>query len=451
MSDSLRPADDAPVSSAGLPIPTNPAPTSPAADIPLPRPRGMSRLGDHVHLPRTFSALRYRNFRLYWFGQVVSLSGTWMQTTAQNWLVYQLTLSPLTLGILNFAGQMPTLVFSLFAGVLADRVNKRSALIVTQTLAMIQAFVLAALVLTGHVQAWQVILLALALGIINAFDNPIRQSFIPELVPKSDLMNAIALGSTAFNGARIVGPALGGAVVAAIGAGGAFFLNALSFLAVLVGILMMRVTPRPARTHRDSVWTSLREGIHYIRGDRAILALLLQAAMVGIFGMPYATLMPVMAADVLGLGAGGYGLLLSATGVGALAGALGLASLGHFEHKGWLVSLGDWAFPASLLLFSLSRNTWLSVVLLAALGFFLIIRNATTNTLLQTAVPDHLRGRVVSVYMVMFIGMTPFGALISGWLAQRFSAPVALQVGAAALFLSATLIDVFRPEVRRLP
>lgn len=373
-----------------------------------------------------------------------------MQTTAQSWLIYELTLSPLTLGVLSFASQLPTLIFSLFAGVLADRVNKRSALILTQSLAMIQAFVLAALVLSGRIQAWQVIALALVLGIINAFDNPIRQSFIPELVPRTDMMNAIALGASAFNGARIVGPALGGAIVAAIGAGGAFFLNALSFLAVLIGLLMMRVTPRPPRAQRDSMWTSLREGVGYIRDDRNVLTLLLMAMMVGIFGMPYATLMPVMAADVLGLGAGGYGLLLSATGVGALAGALMLASLGDFQHKGWLVTVGDWAFPLTLLLFSVSRSLWVSVVVLAGLGLFLIIRNATTNTLLQTAVPDHLRGRVISVYMLMFIGMTPLGALLTGWLAQRFSAPTALQVGALALFLSAAAVDSLRPQVRRM-
>jgi len=445
VTDASRSADDSRASVAGSAAP--PPHDSLASDPPLvSRPRRAYPLA----LPRTFSALRHRNFRLYWVGQIVSLSGTWMQSTAQNWLIYELTLSPLTLGVLNFASQLPTLIFSLFAGVLADRVNKRSALILTQSLAMIQAFVLAALVLSGRIQAWQVIVLALVLGIINAFDNPIRQSFIPELVPKTDLMNAIALGASAFNGARIVGPALGGAIVAAIGAGGAFFINALSFLGVLIGLLMMRVTPRPPRTHRDSMWTSLREGVGYIRDDRDVLTLLLMAMMVGIFGMPYATLMPVMAADVLALGAGGYGLLLSATGVGALAGALTLASLGDFQHKGWLVTLGDWAFPLTLLLFSVSRSLWVSVAVLAGLGLFLIIRNATTNTLLQTAVPDHLRGRVISVYMLMFIGMTPFGALLSGWLAQRFGAPTALQVGALALFLSAAAVDLVRPQVRHM-
>ena len=418
---------------------------------PLPQPPAIARLTGAMRVPKTFSALRHRNFRLYWVGQVVSLCGTWMQTTAQNWLVYQLTASPFTLGLLNFANQTPTLIFTLFAGVMADRANKQVFLITTQTLAMLQAAVLAVLVYTGTARAEHVIVLAFILGTINAFDNPIRQSFTPELVPKTDIMNAVALGATAFNGARIIGPAIGGAVVAWVGASGAFGLNALSFLAVLAGLFMIQYQPRAPQRQRDPIWTSLREGVNYIRGNRAVTTLLLQASMVGIFGMPYATLMPVMAADVLGLDAGGYGLLMSATGVGALAGALILASLGNYRHKGRLVMMGDFLFPTLLLLFTLSRVTWLSTILLAGLGLFLILRNATTNTLLQTAVPDQLRGRVISVYMVMFIGMTPIGALQSGWLAQNYGAPFALQIGCVVLLLSALLIVWRRPEVRQLP
>jgi MFS family permease len=403
-----------------------------------------------VRLPRTFSALRTRNYRIYWTGQLVSLCGTWMQTTAQNWLIYQLTLSPLYLGLLNFANQAPTLVFSLFAGVLADRVSKRQMLITTQFLAMIQATVLATLVLTGNVRAEYVIVLALVLGIINAFDNPVRQSFIPEIVPRADMMNAIALGATAFNGARIIGPALGGLVVAALGAGGAFAINAVSFLAVLAGLFMIQVTPRAATRPRESVWTSLRDGIGYIRGNRAISTLLLQASVVGIFAMPYNTLMPVMAGNVLGLGVGGYGLLMSFTGIGAVAGALTLASLGNFPHKGRIVSICDFGLPIMLALFSLSRITILSMLLLSGFGFFLIMRNATSNTLLQTAVPDHLRGRVIAAYMFMFMGMMPIGALQSGLVAQRFGAPFALLLGAGVLLFSALLVLWRRPEVRRL-
>ncbi|MCW5853767.1 MAG: MFS transporter [Anaerolineae bacterium] len=417
----------------------------------VPQPASLARVAGAVRLPKTFTALHHRNFRLYWVGQVVSLCGTWMQTTAQNWLVYQLTASPFTLGLLNFANQTPTLLFTLFAGVMADRANKRTFLITTQTLAMLQAAILAVLVYTGTARAEHVIVLAFILGTINAFDNPIRQSFTPELVPKTDIMNAVALGATAFNGARIIGPAIGGAVVAWVGASGAFGLNALSFLAVLAGLFMIQYQPRAPQRQRDPLWTSLREGVNYIRGNRAVITLLLQASMVGIFGMPYATLMPVMAADVLGLDAGGYGLLMSATGVGALAGALILASLGNYRHKGRLVMMGDFLFPTLLLLFTLSRVTWLSTILLAGMGLFLILRNATTNTLLQTAVPDQLRGRVISVYMVMFIGMTPVGALQSGWLAQNYGAPFALQVGCVILLLSALLVLWRRPEVRNLP
>ncbi len=404
----------------------------------------------HLHVPRTFSALRNRNYRLYFFGQAVSLSGTWMQTTAQNWLVYQLTFAPFALGLLNFASQVPILLFSLFAGVVADRVNKQHMVIVTQTLAMIQAFVLTALVVSGRVTAWQVIFLAAVLGSINAFDNPARQSFVPEIVSKADLMNAIALNSTVFNTARILGPALGGIVVAAIGTGAAFTLNGLSFLAVLAGLLMMRVTPRPLPARGESMWRSLAGGLGYIFGNRALLTIVLQSSMFGIFGMSYATLMPVMADQILGLSVGGYGLLLSATGVGAVIGALTVASLGDYKHKGRLITLADFAFPTALFLFAASRHVVLSVLALVVTGVFMVLRNSLANTLVQISVPDELRGRVMSVYIFMFLGMAPLGAIISGTLAQQFGAPFALEFGAVALLGSALLIVWSRPEVRRL-
>lgn len=410
----------------------------------------LDRVSNSIRLPRALFSLRHRNFRLYWFGQIVSLSGTWMQTTAQSWLVYQLTLSPFTLGILSFANQIPTLLLTVFAGVILDRVNKRRYLIFTQTLAMIQAFLLAGLVLSGQVQAWQVIVLASILGIINAFDNPARHSIISELVPKSDVMNGIALYSTAFNGARIFGPALGGLVVAYFSAGGAFALNALSFVAVLAGLFMVRLE-EPVKTKRsDSVLDSLKEGFRYIRRDRALSALIAHATLVGIFGIPYMTLMPVMARDVLGLGADGYGILMSATGLGAVVGALTLASLGNYRHKGWLVTAGNFAFPIMLALFSLSRWTPLSMLLLAGMAMFLIMRNATTNTLIQTNAPDQLRARVLSVYMMFFLGLSPLGALQSGWLAQQFDAPIALQINSAILLVAGVVVLWRRPEVHNL-
>ncbi len=410
----------------------------------------LTRHAGHLHVPRTFSALRNRNYRLYFFGQAVSLSGTWMQTTAQSWLVYTLTLSPFALGLLTFANQVPILLFSLFAGVVADRVNKRHMVIVTQTLAMIQAFVLAALVVSGRVTAGQVILLAFILGTINAFDNPSRQSFVPEIVSKSDLMNAIALNATVFNTARVVGPALGGIIVAAIGTGAAFTLNGLSFLAVLAGLLLMRVTPRPIPKRTESVWSSLAGGLGHIVGDRALLTIVLQSSMFGIFGMSYATLMPVMADQVLGLSVGGYGLLLSGMGVGAVIGALTVASLGDYQHKGRLITVADFAFPTALFLFAASHYVAFSVIALVFAGVFMVVRNSLANTLMQISVPDELRGRVMSVYIFMFLGMAPLGAIISGTLAERFGAPFALEFGAVALTGSALLIFWTRPEVRRL-
>lgn len=293
-------------------------------------------------------------------------------------------------------------------------------------------------------------MLAFVLGAINAFDNPTRQSLIPELVPKSDIMNAVALGSMAFNGARIIGPAIGGLVVAMIGAGGAFALNAVSFLAVLLGLLLMDAPARASKPRKEPVLKSLGEGFRYVLGNRAIQTLLLQAAMVGIFGIPYTTLMPVMAAEVLGLGVSGYGLLMSAVGVGAVIGAFTLASLGNYEGKGRLVTLGDFVFPAALGLFTFSRYLPLSMLLLAIMGAALIMRNAMTNTLIQTSVPDHLRGRVMAVYIVMFQGMTPLGALQSGWVAQHYGAPLALLAGVLILLVSAALVALARPEVRRM-
>jgi MFS family permease len=408
------------------------------------------RLAPSWRLPRTFSALRHRNFRLYWFGQMISLVGTWMQSVAQGWLVYQLTHSPLALGVVGFAGSLPVLLFSLFGGVIADRVNRRSLLIVTQTLSMIQAFLLAALTFTGLVQVWQVILLAFTLGVINAFDNPARQSFVVEMVGREDLMNAIALNSTVFNLARVLGPATAGALLALVGTAGCFFLNGVSFLAVIVGLLAMnlRSTQRPA--HLGSMWSNLADGLRYIRSDPAVLTLIALTAVIGIFGMSYTTLMPIFADQVLHVGEQGYGFLLSMMGLGALGGALGVASLGSFRHKGWLLTTGDLVFPAMLLSFSLSRSFLVSAFLLVGVGAALVSRAAITNTLLQTMAPDELRGRVMSVYTLMFLGMTPLGAFQAGVVADRFGAPFAVGCAAVVCGLSALLVVWRLPRVRRL-
>jgi MFS family permease len=408
------------------------------------------RLAPTWRLPRTFSALRYHNFRLYWFGQMISLAGTWMQSVAQGWLVYELTHSPFALGLVGFAASLPVLLFSLFGGVLADRVNRRSLLVATQTLSMIQAFLLAGLTFTGLVQVWHVILLAFTLGAINAFDNPARQAFVVEMVDREDLMNAIALNSTVFNLARVLGPAIAGALLALVGVTACFFLNGVSFLAVIAGLLAMNLRPtrRPARI--GSMWTNLADGLRYIRADPTVLTLIALVAVIGIFGMPYATLMPIFADQVLHVGEQGYGFLLSMMGLGALIGALGVASLGNFRHKGWLLTAGDLLFPAMLLLFSLSRSFVVSAFLLMGVGAALVSRAATTNTLVQTMIPDELRGRVMSVYTMMFLGMTPLGAFQAGVVANWSSAPFAVGYSAVVCGLSALLVLWLLPQVRRL-
>jgi len=404
-------------------------------------------------LPRAVSALRHRNFRLYWFGQMISLVGTWMQNVAQGWLVYQLTNSPLALGLVGFSTALPVLLFSLFGGAMADRVSKRNLLVFTQSISAVQALTLAGLTATGTIQVWHVLVAAFVLGTVNAFDAPGRQSFVVEMVGKEDLMNAIALNSAVFNTARIVGPAMAGVLVSLpfVGIAGCFFLNGLSFLAVIAGLLLMRLPNGPRRESDGPIWQNLTAGLRYIRGDATVFTLVTLVGIASIFGMPYATLMPVFARDILEVDASGYGALMSAAGVGALMGAIGLAALGRYRPKGRLLTAGNLLFPATLLAFSLSRWYPLSLLILVAVGWSMVTQNATTNTLLQTAVPDHLRGRVMSVYILMFQGMMPFGSLQAGAVANAVGAPLALRLGAVIAAGYALLVFWRRPQVRQLP
>lgn len=412
-----------------------------------------------VKLPNTFRALRHRNYRLYWFGQLISLIGTWMQNVAQSWLVYRLTGSPLALGLVSFSQTVPILMFALFGGVIADRVNKRKLIITTQTIAMLLAFILAALTWTNTVQVWMVMLIAFCLGTSDSFDMPARQVFVAETVGKEDLMNAIALNSTMFNTARIIGPAVAGVLVATVGEAGAFTLNGISYVAVIAMLLMMKVPSSATAPARNaSVWSNLKEGLAYIRHDRKVLTLLSMVAVPAIFGMTYSTLMPVFAKDVLEVGAQGQGLLLSAAALGALVGALTLASLGNFKHKGWLVTGGSIVFSIGLLLFSSSRSFLLSLLILPFVGGAMLIQMSSTQTLLQTEVPDALRGRVMSVYMMMFRGMQPFAGLQGGTLAALFAsiygasngAPFAVALGGLICLLFACIVIIRAPFVRRL-
>lgn len=417
----------------------------------IPQVTPFLRLGGREwYWPAALRAFTHPNYRLYWFGQLISLTGTWMQSTAQQWLVYRLTGSPLALGTVMFLNSLPAMLFSLFAGVVVDRVDKRRFLVWLQAGMMLLALILAALTWTGLVQYGHVLVLTTLLGLANTFDMPTRQAFTVELVGKEDLMNAIALNSSVFNGARLIGPAVAGLLVAHIGETAAFAFNGLSFLAVIGGLLRMRLPTHQRKTGQLRPLADLREGLGYIRRDRAVLALVLVAAAPSLVGFPATTLLPVMARDVLGLGADGFGGLVSALGFGALIGAMSLAALGGYRPKGRLLTVATFVFAFALLGAAFSRSVWLTMAALAFAGWGMVNHLATTNTLLQLHVPDELRGRVMSAYLWAVVGMAPLGSLLLGTLAEWWSAPTALIVGAGLCFLSAAGWLFVFPELRRM-
>jgi MFS family permease len=403
-----------------------------------------------IPFPRTFQALRHHNFRLFWFGQLISLTGTWMQSIAQSWLVLDLTKSPFMLGLVSALGTLPILLFSLPAGALADRLDKRRVLIVTQSVMLLLALILAILAWTHVVKVWHIIVLASLLGISNAFDMPTRQSFVIEMVGRDDLLNAIALNSSAFNSARIIGPAFAGLLIGTVGVATCFFLNSVSFLAVIAGLALMRFEPQPSKEFSEPLLRDMLEGLRYIVRHRDILTLILLVGVFSIFGAPYLVLMPVLAKDVLLAGAKGYAVLMSATGIGALAGALTLASLPDSGRRGRLLVASAILFAAVLVVFAASRQLILSAALATLLGFSMVGQGATGNTLLQTLAPDHLRGRVMAVFAVMFVGFAPLGSLQAGFVAQHFSAPGALMLGSGVMAIAIALTLVFRPGIRAL-
>ena len=392
----------------------------------------------------TFQALRHRNFRLWFFGQLTSLVGTWMQTIAQNWLVYQLTGSAWDLGLLNFVGAIPLVPLTLHAGAIADRFSKRRIIFLAQVSMMILAFVLAILCATGVVRLWHVLSLAFLLGAAQAIDIPARQAFVIELVGREDLANAIALNSGTFHGARVIGPAIAGILVASIGVSGAFFLNGVSFLAVLGALLLMDPTRIQRSRPDDKSGTDLWGGARYIAGNRAPGAIVLLVSLTAFLAVPYYVLVPIFAKEVLGGGAGMYGGLMSAAGVGAVLGSLYAATGGAVRRKGALLTAGSLSVPVLLLAFSLSRSYPGAIFLLAAIGFAFVILNAPANSLLQTLVPDHLRGRVMAIYVSLFLGLMRLGGLLVGLLASATSATAALAItGVASLAASLLVLGKF--------
>jgi len=393
-------------------------------------------------------ALRHRNFQLFFSGQLISLVGTWMQSVAQSWLVYRLTGSGLLLGSVGFVSQIPVFLVAPLGGIAADRLNRQRIVIATQVASLLLAFVLAWLTLSGRIQVWHVFVLAALLGVVNAFDIPGRQSFLVDMVGKEDLMNAIALNSSMFNGARVIGPAVAGVLVAKIGEGWCFFVNGVSYIAVIIGLLLMKVEcPRRAPKH-SSPLDDMVEGFRFVIHTAPIRALLLLLGLVSVTGMPYVVLMPIFADHILHGGARGLGILMGGTGVGALLGALTLA------FRSGVKGLGRWimwccaGFGASLVLFSLSRSFWLSLILLLPVGYFIMLQMACSNTLIQVMVPDALRGRVMAVYSMMFMGMAPIGALLGGALSDRLGAPRTIAIGGIASIGAAVWFGFHLPKIR---
>ena len=392
-------------------------------------------------------ALRHRNFQLFFSGQLISLIGTWMQNVAQSWLVYRLTGSALLLGSVGFAGQIPVFLFAPLGGIVADRTNRHRVVIATQAASMLLAFILAALTLFHKVQVWHVFILAALLGVVNAFDIPGRQSFLVDMVGKEDLMNAIALNSSMFNGARVIGPAIAGILVAKIGEGWCFFANGISFLAVIIGLLMMRVHSS-ARASTASPFEHMMEGFRFVNQTGPIRALLLLLGLVSLVGMPYVVLMPIFADQILHGGARALGILMGATGVGALLGALTLAFREGVKGLGRWVAWCGAGFGASLVVFAMSHNFWLSVFLLLPVGYCMMLQMACSNTLIQVMVPDALRGRVMAVYSMMFMGMAPIGALLGGAAADRMGAPLTVAIGGVACLAGAGWFGSHLPKIR---
>lgn len=384
---------------------------------------GGLRLRSRQSLDRLARSFRHRNFRLFFAGQFISLVGTWMQSVAVSWLVYRLTGSSLALGLVGFVGYLPVFVLGLWGGYLADRGNKRSLLIVTQTAAMFQALALAAITLTDTATVWLVGALAMVLGTINAVDMPTRQAFVVDMVGKEDLHNAIALNSSMFNSARVLGPAVAGILVATVGEGWCFFINGISYLAVIAGLLMMRLPPSPPRPKTVSMADHMRAGIRYAANDRPMRAILTGLCLTSLFGASYMVLMPIFVDTILAHGASGLGFLMAATGFGSVIAALALAVRKESAGLDRVRVFAGLGFGLALIVFALSRSFWLSMALASVLGFCLILFFAAANTLLQLRSPDAMRGRVMALYSITLVGMAPFGSLFAGTMASLIGAP----------------------------
>jgi MFS family permease len=403
-----------------------------------------------VNLRQIFSSLRHRNYRLWFWGQLVSLFGTWMQVTAQGFLVFELTHSSAYLGLVGFAAGLPTWIFMPYGGVIADRVKRRSLIIITQTTMMILAFVLAGLTFSGVVRPWHIIGLAFLLGIANAFEAPARHAFVPDMVGREDLTNAIALNSTIFNSATVIGPAAAGITYAAFGPAWCFIINGASFLAVLTALMLMKLKLAPRSAFVSSPWQDLKEGLRYVLNHRMIRTLVGLVMITSLFGSSFAVLFPAWAVNILHGDATTNGWLQSARGAGALFGALLIASLGRFNFRGRLLTAGALSFPLLLVVFALSRWLPLTLVFCVGIGGAAILIFNLANALIQTLVRDSLRGRVMGFYSMTFFGFMPVGALWIGIVAEHLGDTVAVLANAGLMLVFAVLIWVLAPKLQEL-
>jgi MFS family permease len=404
-----------------------------------------------IDLKRMVRALRHRNYRLFFAGQGISLIGTWMQRIAMGWLVYRLTHSAFLLGLVGFTGQIPVFLLTPFAGVLADRLNRHRMLVVTQILAMIQALALALLILTGTIAVWHIVSLSIFLGFVDAFDMPVRQSFLVEMIEnREDLGNAIALNSSIVNSARLIGPSIAGILIAYVGEGVCFLLNAVSYLAVIASLLAMKIVSRRIETPKTDIFQGVKEGFSYAFGFSPIRSVLLLISLVSLLGMPLTVLMPVFAGDILHGDSHTLGFLMGASGTGALVGAIYLASRRTILGLEKWTALACGIFGVGLIVFSQSRNFWFSLLLMLITGFGMLVQMASANTLLQAVVEEDKRGRVMSLYTMAFRGMVPFGSLLGGSLASKIGAPNTVLIGGASCVLGALLFARTLPSMTKM-
>jgi predicted MFS family arabinose efflux permease len=410
----------------------------------------LSKQANNPHVESTFRALQYRNFRLFWFGQILSLCGFWMQIVAKGWLILRLTDSAFALGYITFLGMLPALPVALISGAIIDRVPKRHLIIATQIGLFLQALLLALLTWTNLVQVWHLILLEGLLGILGVLDQPARQSFVIELVgdAPADLSNAIALNSVVFNGARALGPALGGLILLLVGEAACFLINALTYLPVIAGLLLIRIEDRAAESAKKTLGRSMLDGFQYLYQQPLQLGLLSLMAITGLFGTSYMYLMPVFARDILQVGEEGLGFLSAAMGVGAVLGSFAVARLEDGQRGRWLTA-GSLLFPLALILFATSQQFGLSLLILVLAGSSFIIQQALVNTLIQLLVEDRMRGRVMSIYSLLFIGLQQVGALVAGGVAQLWSASLAVTGGALICLICALALLLRFPAIRR--